>query len=81
MLVCTHTPKLAASLTATPLAQHVLRDVLWLVNDPSAKKMRVAAALAFCSREAKAALKSERGSGSLLNQTKASVTPQAALET
>ena len=69
----------AGTLLAEQLAQHVLRDVLLLVDDSLAKKLGSPRGPCFAA-EAKAALKSERGSGSLRKQTNARSLAQAALE-
>ena len=76
---CTHTPKSRHSLGRATRATRPARRPL-ARGRLQPKKLRVAAR-PLCSREAKAALKSERTSGSLRKQTKASVSPRAALET
>ena len=74
-----HTTKKKQALSWPSNSRHVrARPSCSLSTLPKNRGRRAAR---FCSRGAKAALKSERTSGSLRKQTKASVSPPAALET
>ena len=79
---CSHShTKKAGALRPRLLPRYVLRDFLTLFIDPSVKKPGSPRGPLCRGQRPKAALKSERTSGSLRKQTKASVSPPAALET